>query len=328
MRTIHASAVESLTNVGYTELEAKRIRPYLPKHFTLAHPALPRSNVDFWLAYMAVDHFNTVSSRRGRFYSERGVGFWAYNMVSYVCEDFEVEFSEVEFIRHFGEAFYTDYDENVGRRVVAHNPDGSLKVKNRPLQTRMREIQSELNKQNDYQSTFGWHYTSYHVGNLEIPPRGNPNPKALIEMFVHGALAEEYQTDQNGRRMMLGQLDFVMVAKYLYFLELSRMRGMEVLEMNYARRTVLMNMLSRSVSSSMMNVAVSRKIFFVPNRGFFTATGFQQYRNFPNTNQFNYNTSNQLVRFTDGLNVLICTTIPESVFDMYTDEEWVEAVSA
>lgn len=328
MRPIHASAVESLTNVGYTELEAKRIRPYLPKHFNLAHPALPRSNVDFWLAYMAVDHFNTVSSRRGRFYSERGVGFWAFNTITYACEDFEVEFSEVEFIRHFGEGFYTDYDENVGRRVVARNPDGSLKVKNRPLQTRMREIQSELNNQNDYQSTFGWHYTSYYVGNLELPPRGNPTPRAVIDMFIHGALAEEYQTDQNGRRMMLGQLDFVMLAKYLYFIEQCKLRGMVIAEKEYARSTVFMNLVSRSVSSSMMNANVNRNIFFVPNRGFFTATGFQNYRSFPNNHQFNYNATNQLVRFTDGLSVLVCTTIPESVFDMFTDEEWVAAVSA
>lgn len=330
MRPIASSAVETLTSLGYTELEAKRIRPYLPKHFQIDHPAPPRTNVEFWLAYYAAQHFTTSSANRGKFTSELVVGFWPYNNITYTCDAFTVSFSEIEFIRHFGEALFTDFDTNLGRRVVALNNDGSLKLKNRPLQIRLREIEVEIDEiKNDYGFHYGWFQTRYHTGNLQLPPRGCPNVKTILSLLAQAALALEFQVDAHNRRMLSNQLDYVAIAKFLFFLEYNRMRGMPLKEFSSLRNQIFRNMLSRSPINGNIRVDVPTSVFMVPNKGFFTADGFRQFPIGNGSPYPSYYIGDLLVRYTDHTNSMrTCVKVPESLYDMFTDAEWAEAVSA
>ena len=103
---VAASAIGTLMDYGYTEAEAKRIRGFMPRRFQMFGQVLPLTNIEAWLAYLAVKHYCQNTEERGRFgldYPSGYLNMQPHEKMHYVTKDQKVEFSTREFVRHFGD---------------------------------------------------------------------------------------------------------------------------------------------------------------------------------------------------------------------------------
>lgn len=132
------TAVEALMDVGFTFEEAQRIRPYLPKQFKLEWMALPATNPDAWYCYMAAQHYDKFGSQRGTFKSHRPLSGDPLNLIEYRTDKDTLIFSEIEFLRYFGDAIFCDSKD--GRRIGTIR-NGGLVIKNGVFKARLKELE-------------------------------------------------------------------------------------------------------------------------------------------------------------------------------------------
>ncbi|MGL5397226.1 MAG: hypothetical protein ACRDBQ_18415 [Shewanella sp.] len=166
------TAIEALMNIGFSFEEAQRIRPFMPKQFTLDWKALPATNPDAWYCYMAVQHYDKFGSKRGKFISHRQLSGNPFNTIEYRSDRDTLIFSEIEFLRYFGDAIFCNMKE--GRRVPVIK-DNALVIKNGPLKARLNEMER------GGRSVFErWSDTEVPIGDFVLPcyPR---NAKDVLE---------------------------------------------------------------------------------------------------------------------------------------------------
>lgn len=332
---VAASAIGTLMNHGYTELEAKRIRGFLPRRFDLTSASLPVTNIDAWLAYRAVKHYSRFANERGCFMpGDNGNGgylsMFHYESMKYVTEQFVLTFSTTEFVRHFGDAFYTDMDEQAGKRVIRLNGDGSFVMKNRRLEQLLLEMERRSQEPENSPGSF-----TYYVNNgvraekLYLPKDEKYTPKEIFTMFTHGKMAKEYINNSNGRALVQG-LNYHEVAKYLHFLHCLQAQGNEAGKLFVGERfTVLGNYAGRNVyGHAHFPHRLGQVVYFEDQE---ILTGPSVVRDWPLTNvqyEFGYNATHDMVRLFLGNGAIdAAPVIPLAVKAFFTLEEWRTAIN-
>lgn len=145
-RPSNPSAIEGLNQDGFSLAEATRIRPFLPRRF-FPFGSLYRTNFDAWEAIRAVKDALQYKNFEFRFVFKWGngellhhFGFQQNEFIEYTSPTYHTKFLSIEFVRHFGDALFTERaeDENHGRRLVLTN--GALRIK----MNRLREAYNRL----------------------------------------------------------------------------------------------------------------------------------------------------------------------------------------
>lgn len=145
-RPSNPSAIEGLNQDGFSLAEATRIRPFLPRRF-FPFGSLYRTNFDAWEAIRAVKDALQYKNFEFRFVFKWGngellhyFGFQQNEFIEYTSPTYHTKFLSIEFVRHFGDALFTERaeDENHGRRLVLTN--GALRIK----MNRLREAYNQL----------------------------------------------------------------------------------------------------------------------------------------------------------------------------------------
>jgi len=316
------SAHETFAARGYSAEEGKRIRGYLPRRFGDINNALPLTNAEFWLAYECMKHYNDNARERGRFYSVGAFDFQANGKINYRSEKLNEDFSMVEFIRHFGDTVFTDFDANLGMKVPRTNADGSLVMKNRMVATRLVEIEKQAQaKSEDYSS---WHTNSwmnFPVGTLTLPPTGLITPETILLASLHGAMAQEFVNTQGGR-MFHPTIDYAWVATYVYLKRLYHARDKEFGQDYYSvRSTIEMNLRFRSSTSIYPSDVMTPPHFFhIEADRIMTKDGIINSPRLTNMNPMGFYET--LYRFNNNGHVAAIPTIPTALFNEHSEEEW------
>ncbi len=145
-RPSNPSAIEGLNQDGFSLAEATRIRPFLPRRF-FPFGSLYRTNFDAWEAIRAVKDALQYKNFEFRFVFKwtngellHHFGFRQNEFIEYTSPTYHTKFLSIEFVRHFGDALFTERaaDENHGRRLVLTN--GALRIK----MNRLREAYNQL----------------------------------------------------------------------------------------------------------------------------------------------------------------------------------------
>lgn len=145
-RPSNPSAIEGLNQDGFSLAEATRIRPFLPRRF-FPFGSLYRTNFDAWEAIRAVKDALQYKNFEFRFVFKwsngellHHFGFQQNEFIEYTSPTYHTKFLSIEFVRHFGDALFTERaaDENHGRRLVLTN--GALRIK----MNRLREAYNQL----------------------------------------------------------------------------------------------------------------------------------------------------------------------------------------
>lgn len=145
-RPSNPSAIEGLNQDGFSLAEATRIRPFLPRRF-FPFGSLYRTNFDAWEAIRAVKDALQYKNFEFRFVFKWGngellhhFGFQQNEFIEYTSPTYHTKFLSIEFVRHFGDALFTERaeDENHGRRLVLTN--SALRIK----MNRLREAYNQL----------------------------------------------------------------------------------------------------------------------------------------------------------------------------------------
>ncbi|ANZ48309.1 hypothetical protein BIZ78_gp266 [Erwinia phage vB_EamM_Caitlin] len=242
---IAASAIGTLMSFGYTEAEAKRIRGFMPRRFQLMGQVLPLTNIEAWLAYRAVKHYIQQTNERGRFHMQFTSGYlnmMPHEKMKYTSPNWEVEFSTREFVRHFGDALYTDMNEEAGHRIIRLNEDGSFIIKNRRLEQLLREMEGREYRRGVQVSTSV--YTNSVAGDLHLPKDEHYSARDIRTMFYHGKLAKEYARQPDGTLLPRTGLDHHEVAKYLHFLYNELLAGKEHGSLFHSERITIQSVMN------------------------------------------------------------------------------------
>lgn len=145
-RPSNPSAIEGLNQDGFSLAEATRIRPFLPRRF-FPFGSLYRTNFDAWEAIRAVKDALQYKNFEFRFVFKwsngellHHFGFQQNEFIEYTSPTYHTKFLSIEFVRHFGDALFTERaaDENHGRRLVLTN--SALRIK----MNRLREAYNQL----------------------------------------------------------------------------------------------------------------------------------------------------------------------------------------
>ncbi|QVW28519.1 hypothetical protein pEaSNUABM8_00022 [Erwinia phage pEa_SNUABM_8] len=331
---IAASAIGTLMSFGYTELEAKRIRSFLPRRFQTFGQPLPPTNIDAWLIYRAVKHYLLCTNERGVFKPYAGTSGYlsmqSTETMVYVTNKEKISFSTVEFVRHFGDAFYTDMNEQEGKRIVRMNQDGSFVVKNRRLEQLFREMEQRANRPEGP----GCHtnpYMSANTGAFYLPVDETYSASDIFAMYTHGALATEYVQDQNFRKVMLSGVDFHIVAKYLYFLYCEKLKGEPHGEHFEAIRfTITRTLDSRFVDGFTYYPHRRGNAIYFADQTALTPNGLVPVvpmQLMMNSVPVNYYSHGFMVRFSLNGHMESSPSIPLSVKKYFTLEEWATALN-
>jgi hypothetical protein len=106
-------AVSSLMGLGYTERQAKNIRPWLPRQFGMAGHALPRANLEFWKAYEIVKDMQKYQKTNALSLQFDGTGkgqtcftFNNNEFLRYRSPTMDTTVWSLEFVRHFGDGLW------------------------------------------------------------------------------------------------------------------------------------------------------------------------------------------------------------------------------
>ncbi|QVW56157.1 hypothetical protein pEaSNUABM6_00021 [Erwinia phage pEa_SNUABM_6] len=316
------SAHETFAARGYSPEEGKRIRGYLPRRFGDISNALPLTNAEFWLAYECMKHYNDNSRERGRFYAVGPFNFQSNGKVNYRSEKLNEDFSMVEFIRHFGDTVFTDFDAELGMKVPRTNADGSLVMKNRMVATRLVEIEKQAQPQSEDFSS--WHTASwmnFPVGSLSLPPTGMITPETVLMASLHGMMVQEYVNTQAGR-MLHPTLDYKWVATYVYLKRLYHARDRQFgQDYHSVRSTIEMNLRFRtSTAMYPSDVMTPPHYFHIDADRVMSANGILNLPRLHNTKPMGFYES--LYRFNNNGHVAAITTIPTELFNEYSEEEW------
>ncbi|QVW55665.1 hypothetical protein pEaSNUABM9_00069 [Erwinia phage pEa_SNUABM_9] len=331
---IAASAVGTLMSYGYTEAEAKRIRSFLPRRFQTFGQPLPPTNIDAWLIYRAVKHYLLCSNERGVFKPYAGTSGYlsmqSTESMAYVTDKETIGFSTVEFVRHFGDAFYTDMSEQEGKRIIRMNQDGSFVIKNRRLEQLFREMEQRAN----HQKGPGSHtnpYMSAHSGMFYLPVDETYTAKDIFNMYTHGALATEYVQTQDFRKVMISGVDFHIVAKYLYFLYCEKLKGKPHGEHFEGERfTIARTMDSRNVDAFTYYPHRRGNAIYFADQTALTPNGLVQVVPMQltmNSVPVNYYSHGRMVRFSLNGHMESSPNIPLSVKAYFTLDEWATALN-
>jgi len=326
MRITPMSAHETFAIRGYSPEEGKRIRGYLPRRFGDINNALPLTNAEFWLAYECMKHYNDNTRERGRFYSVGPFDFQSNGKVNYRSEKLNEDFSMVEFIRHFGDTVFTDFDAELGMKVPRTNADGSLVMKNRMVATRLVEIEKQAQPKEDYSSWHSNSWMNFPVGTLSLPPTGMITPETILMASLHGQMAQEYVNTQSGR-MFHPTIDYKWVATYVYLKRLYHARDREFgQDYHSVRSTIEMNLRFRSSNSIYPSDVMTPPHFFhIDGDRVMSKNGIINCPRLTNMNPMGFYET--LYRFNNNGHVSAITTIPTALFDEYSEEEWKAVVA-
>lgn len=143
-------ALSSLQGLGYTALQAKNIRMWLPRQFGMGGLALPRANYEFWKAYEIVKDMqqyrktNALSLQFSGYAKGRTVFQFTDNeFLEYRSPTLHSTVWSLEFVRHFGNGLWrssTDAFEG-GPRQLEYIGD-NLRLKRGELATRIVEMEA------------------------------------------------------------------------------------------------------------------------------------------------------------------------------------------
>lgn len=140
-RTCTVNAIEGMCEDGFAIDEATRIRPYLPRHFS-PFPSLHRTNIHAWEVFRAVKDALQYECFEFKFIHTWPSGeplnhfhFQQNDFIEYVSPTYHTRFLSIEFVRHFGDALYTErgVNPNDGRQLVHVN--GGLRLKMNTLRS-------------------------------------------------------------------------------------------------------------------------------------------------------------------------------------------------
>ena len=325
---IAASAIGTLMSYGYTEAEAKRIRAFLPRRFQTFGQPLPPTNIDAWLAYRAVKHYLVCSDERGSFIrSHQPSGYLSMQNIEqmeYVTKKETIKFSTVEFVRHFGDAFYTDMNEEAGHRVARLNNDGSFVIKNRRLLQLCQEIEQRASK-GGVTSGIGL-YGMANIGEFFLPQEEQYSASDIYTLFTQGKLAKEYSTSYDFRRSLVSGVDFHQVAKYLYFLYCEALKGVgSWMQFSHDRMSIMNNIRNRTVDFYTQFPHPRGGCIYFEDHTVMTPWGITHAQPIPmnmHTVPQGYTADHEMVRL--SLNGHMCTSplIPLYVKNYFSDEEW------
>lgn len=333
-RVIAASAIGTLMSYGYTEAEARRIRAFLPRRFETFGFPLPATNIDAWLIHRAVKHYLFQHNERGVFkpYANNNgyLSMQHTETMSYVTANEEITFTTVEFVRHFGDAFFTDMSEDAGKRIIRMNADGSFVIKNRRLEQLFREMEQRA-KPTDGPSNHFTPYASISLGEFRLPKDEVYSAKDMYELYMHGKLAQEYVTDYNFRRVLLSGLDHLKVTKYLYFLYCARLKDQPHGQAYHGERFFIMGNLSNREPNGHTYFPHQRggMIFFEDNtvltrNGSMIVPPVQMNMN---TLPSGYQATHGMARISLNGQWHASPVIPLSVKQYFSDDEWLQALA-
>jgi len=314
-RPTAASAIDGLVAAHYSREEATRIRPFLPLHFD-NYVALPSANYEFWNAYRAVADALTYDRHKFRFYFWRDqemnhIPTSPYVKMHYESPTFSAEFTVIEFIRHFGQALYTEHGgEGLGRRLTYVN--GGLRIKTRVL----RDLFDAVGAQDDAQQLTGRRIMTQRV---EVPPPADTfNVKEVLSAWRAG---ERIHRTLHGSRFdrkahwVNPMQDGYDIARYL---DLQAMRrDKEIIsrhEFNRLRSDVLTVLTSPDIFPA---YTMYHRSLILNNHVFgdsIDPTGYMRL-NLPQVDQV------FPIGYTTPKNT-ISVTMPNDVFDMFTPEDW------
>ncbi|HHS7556485.1 TPA: hypothetical protein ACTPQ1_004785 [Salmonella enterica] len=140
------NAIEGMHQDGFTIEEATRIRPFLPRRF-YPFPSMFRTNIHAWEAVRAVKDALQYDKFEFKFTHKWVNGeelpqfhFQDNDYMEYHSPTYHTRFLSVEFVRHFGDALYTERSSNPddGRLLVLVN--GGLRIKMNKLREAYQRV--------------------------------------------------------------------------------------------------------------------------------------------------------------------------------------------
>ncbi|QVW55199.1 hypothetical protein pEaSNUABM29_00155 [Erwinia phage pEa_SNUABM_29] len=135
----NVSAIEGMHQDGFSLEEATRIRPFLPRRF-YPFGSMFRTNIHAWEAVRAVEDAMQYSRFEFKFMHKWASGeslphfhFQPNDFIEYVSPTYHTRFLAIEFVRHFGDALYTERSSNPDEgRLLVYVGD-ALRIKMRRL---------------------------------------------------------------------------------------------------------------------------------------------------------------------------------------------------
>lgn len=323
---VAASAIGTLMDYGYTEAEAKRIRGFMPRRFQMFGQVLPLTNIEAWLAYLAVKHYCQNTEERGRFgldYPSGYLNMQPHEKMHYVTKDQKVEFSTREFVRHFGDALFTDMNHEAGHRIIRLNDDGSFVIKNRCLEAMIREMESRA-KRHGISSNPSFRTTNGMAGELHLPKDEQYTGRDILKMFYHGKLAKEYTRQPDGWLLSPSGLDYHQVAKYMLFLHNELRAGKPHGGMFHGERISIQSAMNSRQSYYYNPVLVDRVTVVLFSDGtLLTPDGvYPNTLPTPQSSMSNHNFASDLARVCHQHQTYVTPVIPVTMRDYFTDQEW------
>ncbi|AWN09087.1 hypothetical protein MLDJOKPK_00162 [Salmonella phage SPAsTU] len=174
------SAIEGMHQDGFTIEEATRIRPFLPRRF-YPFPSMFRTNIHAWEAIRAVEDALQYNNFEFKFTHKWTNGepldhfhFQMNDFMEYRSPTYHTRFLSIEFVRHYGDALFTERSEDpeAGRRLVQTN--GGLRIK----MNRLREIHRLITTGEQQQHI----YRDFNVTPFMLPTDVNSVGKAVTAL--------------------------------------------------------------------------------------------------------------------------------------------------
>lgn len=326
VQVIRASAHEVLVNLGYTDLEAKRIRPFLSRRFEMMHQALPRTNFDFWLAYLAAAHYSRNSDERGMFISESASlqrDILVNGRIKYVSDTLNCEFATIEFVRHFGDAIFSDYSPEMDCRVVKRTEANAMVIKNRLLQLALQNVERIAKDSSAARWVPGGPMAKNVVVDFDLPSSESLGAAQIKSIYMSGQLAMEYKPGTASMVVLPNGFTYRDIAAYQMFLWHEKNSGNDhTPDFESQRFNIADNLRRRAPYIYSMDNHFYQSPYFTDN----TTIGEdgQLVHTVPlNTPaEWNYFRSPKLVRILTRNGIAVAPTIPAQVRDYFPLADW------
>jgi len=182
-------AESSIMQAGYTRVEAKRIRPWLPQHFHMHQRALLPTNIEFWRAYAAVMDMQNYPTGRFKLTHSRQRTFFTfdnYDRLVYESPTLKTDFLALEFIRHFGPCISKNLKRVPGEAFHFEMMNGAIKLRRGDLQMCLRQLENPPKPDSVEEWTRSRAWIGYQMGRPELPVPAVPTTAAdAISLMLH-----------------------------------------------------------------------------------------------------------------------------------------------